>query len=124
MAWSLVLLAPMSLLASDLPRGVAWPLALAAMGWAAFDANRHRQRPPLALLIPSGHGQAQCNGVPIDGLRVEWLGPLAFVFWRLPNGPLQRASFWPDTLDAGHRRELRLALMRIAPAREATSMAG
>lgn len=124
MTWSLALLAPFSLLASDLPRGVAWPLALAAITWAVFDANRYRRRPRLALLIPAGHGQARCNGVAIDGLRVEWRGPLAFLSWQIAGGPLQRASFWPDTLDHGQRRELRLALMRTAPAREVASMAG
>jgi len=124
MAWSLVVLAPLSLLSSDLPRGAAWPLALAAMGWAAFDANRYRQRPRVALLIPTGHGQAQCNEVVIENLRVDWRGPLAFLSWRVAGGPLQRASFWPDTLDAASRRELRLALIRMQTARGETTMAG
>ena len=124
MLWSLVLLAPLSLLASDVPRDVAWPLALATMGWAVFDARRHRKRPPLALVIPAGLGQAQCDGVPIDNLRADWRGPLAFLSWRVAGGQLQRASFWPDTLDASLRRELRLALMRRETARDGASMAG
>lgn len=124
MCWILVFLAPLSLLASDLARVVAWPLALAAMGWGAFDAHRHRNRPRLALVIPAGHGQAQCNGVPIDHLRVAWRGPLAFLSWRAAGGAIQRASLWPDTLDAAQRRELRLALMRRETARGVASMAG
>ncbi len=124
MAWSLVVLGPLSLLASDLPRGWAWPLALLAMAWAALDANRYRLRPRLALLIPAGRGQARCNGGNIIALRVEWRGPLAFLSWRDSTGCVQRASFWPDTLDSCHRRELRLAVMRMDPARDVASMAG
>ena len=124
MAWSLVLLAPLSLLASDLPRGWAWPLALLALAWAAVDANRYCQQARLALLIPAGRGQARCNGESIDALRVDWRGPLAFLSWRVAGGSVQRASFWPDTLDSRQRRELRLAVMRTDSARDMASMAG
>jgi len=124
MAWSLVVLGPLSLLASDLPRGWAWPLALLALWWAAIDANRYRLRPPLELLIPAGRGQARCNGGSVDDLRVDWRGPLAFLSWRDPDGCVQRASFWPDTLDSRQRRELRLAVMRMDSARDVASMAG
>ncbi len=124
MAWSLVVLGPVSLLASDLPRGWSWPLALLALCWAVFEANRYCLLPPLDLLIPAGRGQARCNGGSIDALRVDWRGPLAFLSWRVAGGSVQRASFWPDTLDSRQRRELRLALMRGDSARDAASMAG
>ena len=124
MAWSLVVLGPLSLLASDIPRGWAWPLALVALAWAAVDANRYCLRPRLALLIPAGRGQARCNGEGIEALRVDWRGPLAFLSWRDSTGDFQHASFWPDTLDSCRRRELRLAMMRTDPARDVASMAG
>ncbi len=124
MAWSLVVLGPVSLLASDLHRGWAWPLALLALWWAAFDANRYRRQSSLQLMIPAGKGQARCNGEGIDGLRVDWRGPLAFLSWRVAGGSVQRASFWPDTLDSCQRRELRLAVMRMDSARDVASMAG
>ena len=124
MSWSLVLLAPLSLLASDLPRAWASPAAVLALAWAAFDANRHRLRPPRGLLIPAGRGQAQCDGVAIADLQVAWRGPLAFLRWRDADGSVQRVSLWPDTLDTASRRELRLALMRMQSARDAASMAG
>ena len=112
MLWSLVLLAPFSLLASDLPRAVAWPFALAAMGWAIFDARRYRTLPARQLVIPAGRGVATCDGERIDALQIRWRGPLAFPHWRDPRGRRQRASWWPDTLPAGMRRELRLAMQR------------
>lgn len=52
----------------------------------------------------------------VDGERVaqaqlHWRGSLAIIEWKEPeirNG-WQRRVFWPDTLDAAGRRELRLA---------------
>ena len=49
----------------------------------------------------------------MEDLDVEWRGALAFLRWRDAAGRTQRRGFWPDTLPAGKRRELRLA----APAR-------
>jgi toxin CptA len=124
MLWSLALLAPFSLLASDLPRSAAWPAALAACAWAVFDARRYRAMPLRLLTIPAGHGVASCNGGRIDALRVGWRGPLAFLHWRDAKGRRQRASFWPDTLPAGMRRELRIAMHTRDAAPGPASMAG
>lgn len=124
MLWSLAILAPLSLLASDLPRAWAWPLALLACAWAVRDARRQRASPPRRLLIPAGRGAATCDDSRIDGLKVGWRGPLAFLQWRDGDGRRQRAAFWPDTLDAGMRRELKIAMMRRDAARDTASMAG
>jgi toxin CptA len=124
MLWSLAGLAPLALLASELPRAWAWPLALVACAWGIFDARRHRAQPRRNLLVPAGRGVATCDGVRIDGLRVGWRGPLAFLQWRDGDGRRQRAAFWPDTLDAGMRRELKVAMLRRDAARDAASMAG
>ena len=124
MLWSLAVLAPFSLIASDLPRGVAWPAALVACAWAMLDVRRYRAQPLRQLTIPAGQGAANCDGERIDGLRAGWRGPLAFLHWRDAGGRLHRASFWPDTLPAGMRRELRVALMRREAASEGASMAG
>ena len=124
MLWSLSLLAPCSLLMSDLPRIFAWPLALAAAAFGVFDARRHNRLRPCALVIPIGHGQPTCDGQPMKSFKIAWRGPLAFLRWRDPEGRLRSLSFWPDTLASAARRELRLAAMRIEPAREPASMAG
>lgn len=124
MAWSLALLTPWSLLASDLPRGWAWPLALAAAGWAVFDALRQRASPPRRLVVPSGRGAATCDGERMHGLEIAWRGPLAFLRWRDARGCRHRLSFWPDTLDAGMRRELVIAMQRRLAASDPGSVAG
>ncbi|HWS79164.1 MAG TPA: hypothetical protein VN205_12405 [Thermomonas sp.] len=124
MLWSLAMLAPGSLLASDLPRGLAWPLALAALAWAIADARRYRARPARQLVIPAGRASASCDGERIDDLRVHWRGPLAFLRWRGGDGRRQHAALWPDTLDPGMRRELRIAMIRRDAASEPASMAG
>ncbi len=118
-----MLLAPFSLLMSDLPRSFAWPLAIAALVLGVFDARRHRRPQPCALVIPAGPGQPTCNGQPMHRLKVEWRGPLAFLRWRDPGGRIRRLAFWPDNLPAASRRELRLAALRMQCARETASMA-
>jgi toxin CptA len=60
----------------------------------------------------------------MQALRVEWRGSLAFLRWRGPDGRIRRLVFWPDILPSTSRRELRLATMRVEPARETTSVAG
>ena len=123
MLWSLALLAPFSLLMSDLPRAWAWPLALCVAAIGMFEALRHRAQQPCALVIAVGHGQPTCDGQPMQSLKIAWRGPLAFLRWRDPQGRTQRLVFWPDTLPTASRRELRLAAMRIEPARGTTSVA-
>ena len=122
--WSLALLAPFSLIASDLPRGVAWPLALVAGAWAILDARCYRAMPPRRLVIPAGRAAATCDGERIDDLGVGWRGPLAFLHWRDRHGRRHRASFWPDTLPAGMRRELKIAMLRREAASDDASVAG
>jgi toxin CptA len=124
MLWSLAVLAPLSLLASDLPRAWAWPLALLACAWAIFDARRYRAMPPRQLTIPDGRRAATCDGERIDALQVGWRGPLAFLRWRDAQGRRQRASCWPDTLPAGMRRELRIMMHKRDAASDPASMAG
>ena len=120
----LALLAPFSLLASDLPRALAWPLAMLVCAVGLAEARRYAMRPAYALLIPAGAGEARCDGARMDALCVRWRGPLAFLHWCGSDGRLRRLAFWPDTLDAAGRRELRLAMQRREAAAGAPSMAG
>ena len=124
MLWSLACLGPFSLIASDLPRSLAWPLAVAAGVWAIFDARRYRAMPARQLTIPAGRGVATCDGERIDALQVGWRGPLAFLRWRDGLGRWHRVSLWPDRLPAGMRRELRIAVIRRDAAADPASMAG
>lgn len=124
MLWSLAFLAPFSLIATDLPPSVAWPLALVAGAWAVLDARRYRAIAARRLTIPAGRAEASCDGERIGALRVGWRGPLAFLCWRDAQGRRHRVSFWPDTLPAGMRRELRIAMQRRDAASDRASMAG
>jgi toxin CptA len=108
----LALLAVFSLLASDLPRTLAWPLALLAAGWGLGEARSYARQPSRAFLIPAGAGEACCDGARMDALQVLWRGPLAFLRWCDPTGATRRLAFFPDTLPAATRRELRLAMQR------------
>jgi toxin CptA len=66
---------------------------------------------------------ATLDGQPIDNVRLQWRGPLAFLFWRDRQGRPQRLSWWPDTLPAASRRELRLAASCLEAARSHRQMA-
>jgi toxin CptA len=115
-------LAPLAVLASEMPRAFAWPLALAVCATGLWRARVEARR-PARLIVVDGEGQATVDGASVNDLRVDWRGPLAFVAWREASGRIARGSFWPDTLDAAGRRELRLAVDRIDAGRRAGRMA-
>ena len=120
----LALLASFSLIGSDLPRAWAWPLAACAWVVGARDARRYLRKHPLRLLVPAGRGVVQCDGITVHDLRVAWRGPLAFMRWRDADRRIRRIVFWPDLLDAGARRELKLAMQRREAAAGSPSVAG
>lgn len=115
-------LAPLAVLASEMPRVFAWPLAFAACATGLWLARGEARR-PARLIVVDGDGLATVDGAAVSDLRVDWRGPLAFVAWREASGRIARGSFWPDTLDAAGRRELRLAVDRIDAVRRAGRMA-
>ena len=114
----LSVLAPLSILASDMPRACAWPAAALASLYAAWLLRREARLAPRARLIPAqGGAAASVDDQPVAALQVDWRGPLAFVRWRDADGRVGRLTWWPDTLSPPARRELRLA----AQARAASS---
>ncbi|MBB4125988.1 toxin CptA [Xanthomonas translucens] len=114
----LSVLAPLSILGSDMPRACAWPAAALAALYAAWLLRREARQAPRALLIPTqGNVAASVDGQAVAALQVDWRGPLAFARWRDADGHVRRLAWWPDTLPPAARRELRLA----AQARAASS---
>lgn len=103
------LLAPLAVLASEMPRAAAWPLALAAFVSGLCNAYREAGRPACDIVIAAGDAASTIDGRIARDLIVTWRGPLAFLRWRDEDGRIRRLAFWPDTLPAGQRRELRLA---------------
>ena len=122
--WFLALLAPFCVLASDLPRAWAWPLALIAGLVGIRDAWRYRHQPIRQLLIPAGRGAPTCDAERIECLLVHWRGPLAFLRWRDGDGRNRRVVFAADTLPAPARRELKLVMQRREAAAGTSSVAG
>lgn len=115
--------AAFAVLVSEMPRTAAWPLALAALahgGWLAWNEVRAVRGD---LVIAGGTGRATVDGKAVEDLSVRWRGPIAFLEWRDGDGHRRRHVFFPDTLPAARRRELRLAAPAPAPARRAPSVA-
>ena len=105
----LSMLAPLAVLASEMPRGLAWPLALLAVAVGLGTAWREHTLPVLDVVIDTG-GVAVIDGTPVEAFRIEARGPLMFVAWRHADESTARRSLWPDTLAPAARRELRLAV--------------
>ena len=116
------LFAGLSLLASDLQRGFAWPAALVAVGWGSWQARRESRRKPLAIRWRAD-GALLIESERMDAVELQWRGPLAFIAWRDAKGKRHRLAWWPDTLPAPRRRELRLAAAAAEAARQRVRMA-
>jgi toxin CptA len=111
-----------SLLASEMPPALAWPLALLAIGEGIRLARRHLRAPPRMLVWPCA-GMPMLDGVVLCEPELRWRGPLAFLRWREPGGRVQRLTWWPDVLSMRGRRELRLAALEGRDAGPDASMA-
>lgn len=104
----LSMLAPFAVLASEMPRVAAWPLAAVA-AIAGLRAARHEARKlPLCFEIAVGQGRAMLDGTPLAEATLSWRGSLAFLRWRDEGGGHGRLSWWPDTLPPAQRRVLKL----------------
>ncbi|HVI60064.1 MAG TPA: hypothetical protein VM619_14485 [Luteimonas sp.] len=116
-------LAGFATLASEMPRAAAWPLALAAIAHGAWLGLREARAAPGEIVVATGGAAGTVDGRAVEALRVRWRGPIAFVQWREADGRRGGHVFWPDTLPAPRRRELRLAAPVPAAAGEPASMA-
>lgn len=120
---ALPLLAAFSLIESNLPRIAAWPLAAGVLLVGAWRWRHEARRPKRELVLRRGmHGtQVRVDGVEVRDWRLQWRGPLAFASYRVEgrgSRRCERLSWWPDTLPAGKRRELRLAAAAPPVSRE------
>jgi toxin CptA len=120
---ALGLLSACSVLASEMPRAVAWPLAMVTAGYGGWLAWREHRRSPRQLLWPVGDMPVTLDGEPLQHIQLSWRGPLAFLRWRATDGRHGHFSWWPDTLSVLQRRELRLAVQRRPAAQPVASMA-
>jgi toxin CptA len=109
----LALLSAGALAVSNAPVLVAWPGALLALGHGLRLARREWRRPALTLAWDGGQAPARIVGgqrpLRLTAVRVEQRGSLAVLAGRDERGRLHRLVWWPDTLPAAARRQLRLA---------------
>jgi toxin CptA len=101
--------AAFSVLVSAMPRPMAWPLAVSALACGLWRARLEWFLPGHELFFPGNELPVMLDGSPIDNVRLLWRGPLAFLRWQDRQGRTMRLSWWPDSLSAERRRELRLA---------------
>ncbi|MCY7354202.1 MAG: hypothetical protein LH470_03830 [Lysobacter sp.] len=120
---ALTALGVFSILVSEMPRPVAWPLAASALGYGLWLTRLESRKPTLSFVWPGSDGPAMLDGDPIREVEVQWRGSLAFVRWRVKTGRIQRVSWWPDTLSPASRRELRLATPVAIASRQRGAMA-
>jgi toxin CptA len=115
--------AAFAVLVSEMPRVTAWPLAVVALAHGARLAWREAGMVPGEFVVPHAGARPMVDGKAVDGLVVRWRGPIAFLQWRDGDGHRRRHVFFPDTLPAARRRELRLAAPAPVPARRVASVA-
>ncbi|WP_411850650.1 hypothetical protein ACLB90_17535 [Stenotrophomonas sp. LGBM10] len=118
----LVALVPWALALSDLP-GPRWQMvAAAAVLVGVAEARWQVRRPCRRLLIPPGDAAVTVDGRPVEAFAARFRGPLVQLRWR--QGWRRHALlFWPDTLPAAQRRELRLAVGNRCISRSRRAMA-
>jgi toxin CptA len=119
---ALGVLGAFSVLGSEMPRTLAWPLALASATRGIGLSMRESRRPRRELAWPID-GQPQVDGQRLRDARLHWRGPLAFLSWRDDAECVHRLAWWPDTLPLPLRRELRLAATSAADRPSVASMA-
>lgn len=104
-------LAAIAVLMSSFPWTIRLPLAVAALGYAAWLERRERGRPRHVL---DYDGDPRLDGVVLRDARVELHGPWLTLVHRDAGGRGHRRTWWVDarwsSLDPVNRRRLRLAI--------------
>ncbi|WP_447899908.1 hypothetical protein [Stenotrophomonas sepilia] len=106
---AVLLAAPWLLRASDLPARLLMPALLLAWGVGLAELAWRQRRPRVQVLLPPLPEALQVAGRDVDTPRLVVRGPWLLLLWR-EDRRRRRLLFWPDVLDSGQRRELRLAV--------------
>lgn len=119
---SVLLATPWLLRASDLPPRLLMPAVLLAWVFGLAELAWRLRRPRVRVLLPALPDPLQVAGQDIDAPRLVVRGPWLLLLWR-EDRRRRRLLFWPDVLDSGQRRELRLAVAARSVSRRPRSMA-
>ncbi|WDS36706.1 hypothetical protein [Pseudoxanthomonas sp.] len=117
------LLGVVSLAGSAFPAGVAIGLSVLVLAYTVWLASRYLRQPARTLAIAGGALPPMLDGVVLQRFSLQWRGPLAFAAWQDVQGANGYLIWWPDTLDARQRRELRLAVEGMAVSAAVATMA-
>ncbi|UOS97447.1 hypothetical protein LZZ50_12900 [Xanthomonas arboricola] len=94
---------------SGVPPWLAMLLSVHAVLTGGRSLRLLLRSPAREVIVPWSETPASVDGVQVQGLQVAWRGPIAVVAWTGLDARRRRLLFWPDTLPAAQRRELRLA---------------
>ena len=81
-----------------------------------------QRRPRVQVLLPPLPEPIRVAGQDVEAPRLVVRGPWLLLRWH-QDQRRQRLLFWPDVLDSGQRRELRLAVAARAVSRQPRTMA-
>lgn len=91
---------------TDAPAPGALAAAVLTLAWTLRLARAEARREVVAIAV-GGNGAVLVDGCAVDWFTVSWRGSLWSLAWRSQGRTRRRLGF-PDALDAGARRELRL----------------
>ncbi|WP_183425395.1 hypothetical protein [Luteimonas sp. RC10] len=103
-----------ALLLSELPGLLAWLGIPCVLASGLHTILRAARQPPHRVVVQAT-GQVLLDGRLLEAPCLHWRGPIVRLSWR-EGRRTHRLLWWPDTLPAPQRRELRLAAaMRPLP---------
>ncbi|MEN5118806.1 hypothetical protein ABE488_15965 [Luteimonas sp. TWI662] len=103
-----------ALLLSELPGPMAW-LGIAWVLASGLRTIVRTARQPPHRIVVQATGRMLLDGRLLEAPSLHWRGPIVRLTWR-EGRRTRRLLWWPDTLPAPQRRELRLAAaMRPLP---------
>nr|KAJ9614882.1 hypothetical protein H2204_014390 [Knufia peltigerae] len=119
---AVLLAAPWLLRVSDLPSAHLVPALIGVWVLGLGELTWRLRRPPVMLQLPPLPEPLRVDGQDISEPRLVVRGPWLLLHWR-EGWHRRRLLFWPDVLDRGQRRELRLAVSARGVSRQPRSVA-
>ncbi len=116
--------AAIALMSCALAWSWAIPTGITVLAHSLWSACKGLRQPPRQLLVGGmpASSTVSVDGQVLAGVELLQRGPLLMLRWR-QAGRYDSLLFWPDTLSATQRRELRLAMRAHAVSRKEAMVA-